>query len=71
LLLLLIPIALALAVLALSMCRLAARSDDSHSAAVADWVAAGASIEERSFLAAARAERRTFDHGGETRRATG
>jgi hypothetical protein len=66
-----IPVVLLVALLGMSMCRLAGLSDSSHAAAVADWVAAGGLIEQGSASDGRDSARLPFDPRGESFRAAG
>ena len=71
-LLVLVPTAfVAAALLGLSMCRLAALSDDTHAVAVAEWVAATHLAEHKAVLGDRACGQLALDSRGEAFRATG
>lgn len=67
----LIPVVLLVALLGLSMCRLAALSDSSHTTAVAEWVAAGCLTQQESASDEHHPERIAFGPLGASFRAAG
>ena len=72
LLFLLIPTAwLAVVFFALTMCRLAALSDDSHAVALAEWIATSYPIDQKAVPADSTAEQLPFDPQRGDYRATG
>lgn len=68
----LVPIAwLAVVIFALTMCRLAARSDDSHAVALAERIAASYLVEHKGAPAEGSAEQLPLDPQRGVYRATG
>ena len=68
----LIPtVSVAIAWFGLSMCRLAALSDDNHAVALAEWIATSYLAEHKAVPADHPCEQIPFDHRGETFGATG
>jgi hypothetical protein len=67
----LIPVVLLVALLGLSMCRLAALSDSRHAAAVAEWVASGCLSQQESASDEHDPERIPFGPLGASFRAAG